>query len=358
MCWSHKYRLKQPDPFSNIKSPKSGEMKQILAIAGFALLVCACGGGTKKVEDKPLNAAPSFAGDSAMAYIKAQCDFGPRVPGSEAHRLCGDYIAAQFAGYGLAVTEQKALLTAWNGDRLPMRNIIASLHPEAKSRLLVTAHWDSRPWADNDPDPANHHTAVMGANDGASGVAVMLEMARTLTSFDGECGVARGDIGIDFICFDCEDYGRAQWSDVEDESGETWALGAQHWAQTPHTIPYRAAWGVNLDMVGGREARFLREGFSRHYAPNTVQKVWDLAARLALTKYFPAQDGGYTTDDHVPVNQRLSIPTIDIVPHYADNERSAFGDTWHTVNDTPENIEKSVLQAVGTLMNTLVCNPF
>ena len=318
------------------------------------LLALASCGGEKKPADtsRELAPAPEFCADSAMACIRRQCEFGPRIPGTEAHRQCARYITSRFAAYGLQVQAQEATLTAWNGDRLPMTNIVASLNPETEMRLLVTAHWDSRPWADNDPDPANHRTPVLAANDGASGVAVMLEMARVLSAHPL-------DWGIDFVCFDCEDYGMAQWADDTDDDsrGETWCLGSRTWAMNPHRDAYTALSGINLDMVGGRGSVFLREGVSRHYAPDLVERVWGIAAQLGYASFFPTGNGGYVTDDHVPVNQILGIPTIDILPHYAHCQASSFGPTWHTVNDTPDNIDPAVLKAVGQVVTTYLCNP-
>ena len=155
------------------------------AAFGFLLMFCAaCGNKTRSEANGndtiPMAAAPDFNADSAYQYTAAQCAFGPRVPNTEAHRLCGDYIAGKFKSFGAAVTEQKADLRAFDGTILKARNIIASYNPEAEARILVCAHWDSRPWADNDPDEANWEKPVLAANDGASGVAVMLEMARLI----------------------------------------------------------------------------------------------------------------------------------------------------------------------------------
>ena len=180
-------------------------------VLGVFLSVCtACGhktgNGTGTTDSIPMAAAPEFNADSAFAYTAAQCAFGPRVPNTEAHRLCGTYIAEKFKSFGATVTDQYADVKAYDGTVLKARNIIASYNPDAKARILVCGHWDSRPWADNDPDSANWHKPVLAANDAASDVAVMLEMARLIQLHPLE-------IGIDFICFDAEDYGVPQWSD-------------------------------------------------------------------------------------------------------------------------------------------------
>lgn len=290
--------------------------------------------------------APPFDADSAYAFTAAQCAFGPRVPGSNAHRLCGDYIVQRFKAYGAEVTEQKATVTAYDNTRLPMHNIIASVRPEATSRVLLCGHWDSRPWADNDPNPDNHHTPVLAANDAASDVAVMLEVCRQLQ-------IQQLQLGVDFICFDVEDYGTPQWAESDNDHSDTWCLGSQYWAEHPHTYNYRPVFGILMDMVGGQGATFAKEGYSQHFAPQVVELVWNTAARLGHSQVFVNRDGGYVTDDHVPVNRVAGIPCIDIVPNYNDGP-SSFGPTWHTVSDNMEHIDKATLKAVGqTVMQVL-----
>lgn len=286
-----------------------------------------------------------FNADSAYASVEKQCSFGPRTPNSEAHRQCGDYIAEKFRSYGLEVTEQKAVLTGWDGNKLNSRNIIASYAPEAKERVIVCAHWDSRPWCDADPDSANHRKPVMAANDGASGVAVMLEMARLAKELNPA-------VGIDFICFDAEDYGRPYWAPPSEDDND-WCLGSQYWAAHPHKEGYSALYGILLDMVGGRDARFHYEGFSLKYAQGIVGKVWAAAQTAGAAEYFPQAEGTYAQDDHLSLNEIAGIPTIDIIP-YSETSEHVFGETWHTTHDTPQNISRETLRAVGqTLLQVL-----
>lgn len=283
---------------------------------------------------------PAFDADSAYSFTAAQCNFGPRTMNSEAHEKCGEWIIGKFRSYGLTVTTQKADLKGYDGTILKSTNIIASYNPDASTRILICAHWDSRPWADNDPDSLNHKTPVMAANDGASGVAVMLELAR-LVSKDSTLS-----IGVDFVCFDAEDWGVPQWSEA-DYDGDSWALGAQYWAEKAHSEGYTARFGILLDMVGGAGATFYREAFSQKYASAIVDKVWAAAKVAGYSSFFPEADGGMITDDHVPVNEKANIPTVDIIPFYANCEQSSFGPTWHTINDTMENIDRNTLKAVG-----------
>ena len=287
---------------------------------------------------------PSFNADSAYAFTKAQCDFGPRDMNSRGHDLCGEWIVSKFKEYGCKVTTQTATLAGYDGTKLRSRNIMASINPEATTRILLCAHWDSRPWADNDPDSANWRKPILAANDAASGVAVMLELARIIGKSKDEKAFNK-QLGIDFVCFDAEDWGTPQWADVADNA-DSWALGAQYWSKN---LPqgYEARYGILLDMVGGVGARFYREGMSMQYAPEIVKKVWRAAREVGFGSYFPKEDGGVITDDHVPVNQFAKIPTIDIIPYYADCQQSSFGPTWHTLADNMENIDKNTLKAVG-----------
>lgn len=304
---------------------------------------------TKKADTIALAPCPVFVSDSAMQYVKDQCSFGPRLPESEASALCGDYIIEKFEQFGTQVSEQFADVTVYDGSKVSARNITASINPENPDRILFCAHWDSRPWADNDPNPDNHKKPVMGANDGASGVAVMLEMARVLQQSPVK-------LGIDFVCFDVEDMGTPEWAESEFDNGrETWCLGSKAWAEAARNNQYSARYGILMDMVGGRGCTFSKELISQEYAGPIVEMVWKLAGQMGYRHYFPLKDGGYLMDDHVNVNLIAGIPCLDIVPHFTEGP-SNFGPTWHTVEDTPENIDPNVLNAVGQTLVQLIYN--
>jgi len=309
------------------------------------LLFVSCGNSKKTTEtaDDVVTQAvgPAFNADSAYTFCAEQCAFGPRTMNSDAHEQCKQWIVGKFRQYGMDVTEQQATLNGYDGTALHCTNIIASYNVEQPERILLCAHWDSRPWADNDPDSTNWRKPVMAANDGASGVAVMIEIARLLKDHGDSLNV-----GIDFVCFDAEDWGTPQWSEHEDDAS-SWALGANHWAHNPHKQGYKARFGLLLDMVGGQGGNFYQEGVSRQYAPEIVDKVWAAARIVGYGSYFPNDDGGIITDDHVPVNEVAKIPTIDIIAYYPDCRQSGFGPTWHTINDTMENIDRNTLKAVG-----------
>lgn len=320
-------------------------MKHLPFFIMAAMMAMSCGNTKKTATTESTITAepvgPVFSADSALLYCQQQCDFGPRTMNSEAHERCAEWITNKFEQLGMTVTTQKATLTGYDGTLLKATNIIASYKPEVKERIMLCAHWDSRPWADNDPDEANHKKPVMAANDGASGVGVMLEIARLLND------TLNTNVGIDFICFDAEDWGTPQWAETSGSDGDTWALGAQYWAANPHKQGYTARFGILLDMVGGQGARFYQEGVSLYYAPKVVQMVWKAAETVGFGSYFPNDEGSQITDDHLPVNQKAGIPCIDIIPHYPDCEQSSFGPTWHTVNDDMQHLDKNTLQAVG-----------
>ena len=308
------------------------------------IALASCKSNTTSPTASPSPIGPTFVADSAYSYCQAQCDFGPRTMNSPAHDQCGQWIADRFRAFGCEVSTQEAQLRGYDGTTLRSTNILATLNPNAERRILLCAHWDSRPWADNDPDSANWHKPVMAANDGASGVAVMLEIARLLNGNDSL------SVGVDFVCFDAEDWGTPQWSSQGDQA-DTWALGAQHWAKEyaaqPSLLPAKPVFAILLDMVGGQGARFYQEAYSLRYASDVVAKTWRAAQTVGFGSYFPESAGGAITDDHVPVNEVAGIPTIDIIPYYPDCPQSSFGPTWHTVSDDMQHIDRSTLQAVG-----------
>ena len=296
---------------------------------------------TDGTQTDTIEVGPQFSADSAYAYCQRQCDFGPRTMNSKAHDDCGKWIADEFARLGCTVTTQQATLTGYDGTPLHSTNIIAVAYADKPVHVLVCAHWDSRPWADNDPDSTNWRKPVMAANDGASGVAVMLELARLIQSD------TTLNVGVDFVCFDAEDWGTPQWA-KQQENEKSWALGAQYWAQQYRPANgYVIQYGILLDMVGGQGAAFYQELSSLKYAPHIVEKVWNAARTAGYKDYFPAQNGGYITDDHGPINEIAGIPTIDIIPFYPNCRESSFGPTWHTVNDDMAHIDKNTLRAVG-----------
>jgi hypothetical protein len=311
------------------------------------LLACKSKGNTQPVNEVKTSSEtiqreiPAFDRDSAFSFLKKQCDFGPRVPNTAAHRACANYLVGELKRFGAEVIEQNADLKAYNGTILKSKNIIGVFYPEKTKRVVLFAHWDSRPFADYDPDPANHRKPVMGANDGASGVAVLLEIARHLQQHEPP-------IGIDIVFLDAEDYGEPSFE--RSNNHDTWCLGAQYWGRNPH-YKIKPQYGILLDMVGGRSPEFRLDVVSSRKAPDILKKVWTVAKKLGYGDYFQERPGGHITDDHVYINALTGIPTIDILD-YKDGR--GFPETWHTVNDTPENIDVHTLEMVGKTLTKVL----
>jgi len=327
-------------------------MKNHTALLLIILLVImyACGNSKKPVNNTTEKKqqqiqVPVFNRDSAYAYVEKQVDFGPRVPGTEAHAACAQWLANTMNRFADTVIVQAFKARAYNGKVLRGKNIIASFNEQNKKRVLLCAHWDSRPYADHDPDNANHDKPIDGANDGASGVGVLIETARQFS-------LQNPAIGVDIIFFDLEDYGPPQ--DAQSGATETWGLGSQYWSRNPHMPSYRARYGILLDMVGVADATFLMEGFSMTYAPSRVKKVWDIANTLGYGSYFPQEYGSYITDDHYFINTIANIPTINIIHLENDREGGSFFKHWHTVHDNMESIDRNTLGIVGTVVLNVI----
>lgn len=285
---------------------------------------------------------PVFNADSAYAYTAAQVAFGPRVPGSKSQKQCADWMQARLRSFCDTVYRQDVNVKGGDGKQLPCINLVGSIHPQATRRILLLAHWDSRPWADQ--DTKDKDKPIDAADDGASGVAVLLELARTLKT-----SALPDSLGIDVLLVDVEDYGKSEWGD------DSYGLGTQYWAHNPHIAGYKAEGGILLDMVGARNASFPMEESSREYARDLQTQVWQSASRAGYSSYFTfASSGGGVTDDHTFVNQIAHIPTIDIIHLSTPNQGGFFPAHWHTHNDNMSVIDKNTLKAVGqTLLQFL-----
>ena len=280
---------------------------------------------------------PKFNADSAYAYTANQVAFGPRVPNTTAHRNCGNYLAAELRRFGAEVIEQETTLYTYKNQAIAAKNIIAVFNPEQKKRILLCAHWDSRPFADMDANPANHNKAIDGANDGAGACGVLLEIARQI-------GQLSPTTGIDILLFDAEDWGTPAFERKQYGSAG-WCLGSEYWAKNPHTPNYTAQFGILLDMVSAPNAQFYKEYFSMQYAGKYVDLVWNTAQSLGYGDYFIHQEGTAVEDDHLQVMQYRHIPCINIIQY--DPQTGGFGDYWHTMNDKMEMVSKETMQVVG-----------
>ena len=297
---------------------------------------------TAKVVTPAVN-VPAFNGDSAFSYVKQQVDFGPRVNNSQSHRNCGDYLIAKMKSYCDTVIVQSFRTRAFDGKQLESRNIIGSFHPELGNRILLASHWDSRPFADQDTVRKNE--PIDGANDGASGVGVLMEVARQLAATNPA-------LGVDIIFFDAEDYGQPEDSKYP-QMEDSYCLGSQYWANNLHTRNYIARYGILLDMVGAEHSTFTQEGTSMNFAPYVVDHVWKIASAAGFGDYFVFEKTKGIIDDHYYINKVAGIKCIDII-HYDFNTPSNFWKYWHTHGDTIDKIDKNSLRATGqTLLEVL-----
>lgn len=276
---------------------------------------------------------PAFDSAHAFEVLKQQCAFGPRAPGSAAHDSCltflegqlkqvASYVVRQTFSHTVEKTRQEVVLT----------NLISSFNLATADRVLLCAHWDSRPWADQDADPANHDKPIIGANDGASGVAILLEIARTLQS-------TPPPVGVDIVLFDGEDLGTAGDS-------ETFAAGSRYFAKQKDAR-YNPRYGILLDMVGDKNLNLYKEGNSMRYAPDVVNRVWGMAQRLGISE-FQSEQRYEVADDHVPL-LNVGIPCIDLIDFDYPS--------WHTLADTPDKCSPESLEKVGRVLLAAIYNP-
>ena len=296
-------------------------------------------------QPAPVSTAPAFNPDSAYQYVAKQVSFGPRVPNSAEHRTGGDYLIQKLKSLGATVQVQEFESNTFDGKRLKLRNIIGSYNPAVTNRILLASHWDTRPFADK--DETNPATPADGANDGASGVGILLEIGRTLQNAQQNPGV-----GIDIIFFDGEDWGNPNG---DPEGQDSWCLGSQYWATHKHQTNYTARFGVLLDMVGAHGAKFAQEGFSQEYAPQVVTQVWKTAHQIGYSDYFIYTQNGGITDDHKYMTQ-AGVPSIDIIDYDPTSPDGTFGKYHHRHTDNMSIINKNTLKAVGQTVLQVIYN--
>ncbi|MEM1119074.1 MAG: M28 family peptidase [Bacteroidota bacterium] len=286
---------------------------------------------------------PRFNRDSAYSFVAKQVAFGPRVPNTEAHQATKKWLVNQLKAHGADVIEQDFKATAYTGTVLNSTNIIGQYNPKAKKRIVLAAHWDSRHITDHDPDESKRDLHVDGADDGASGVGVLLEVARHLETLPEY-------MGVDIVFFDSEDYGNPEGGD-----NYSWCLGSQYWSKNLHVSGYKAKFGILLDMVGAKNPRFRKDDVSLRYAPDIVNKVWKLAKEMGHSSYFSDEIVTGILDDHFMVNSIAGIKMIDII-NTPNNDSPVFVKHWHTTNDGMSNINKRTLGAVGQVVLAVVYN--
>lgn len=319
-------------------------------LAGFLVLmvvisVQGCGGEQRPVRlnfEKQGRNVPAFNSDSAYHFVQRQVDFGPRNPSSEGHRQAREYLLQKLRAYASpkSVYPQNFTAEGYGGTNLKLTNIIAAFNTQSSDRIMLCAHWDTRPRADQ--DSTNTGKPILGADDGGSGVAVLLELARLFSKYPPP-------VGVDIVLFDGEDYGRE--GDLD-----KYFLGSRHWSKNPPVEGYTPRFGILLDMVGGRQAQFPKEGYSMHYAPALVNEIWSIAGEKGLGTLFLDREGNAISDDHVIINRNLGIPTIDIIRHEVTREGAKFAPYWHTHRDNMDIISRETLGGVGNVLTELIYN--
>ena len=324
----------------------------VICIAS-ALLFCACGGkstaASASADPKATKAdsvtACIFDADSAYSFIEKQLAFGPRIPGTAGHKACQQWIFSSLKQFGAdTVIVQTAPIIDTHGRRLTISNILARFNGKASAtdRILLAAHYDTRSHATSETDPERAAQPVPGANDGGSGVAVMLELARQM-------GLSRPERAVDLLFVDAED-------DGDDSDPRSWCLGSQHWSQNmPYTSTAadpRPRFGIVLDMVGGTGAQFHREYYSDAQAPEIVDLVWRAARVAGHGSRFIDKVGGGIIDDHLFINEG-GIPCIDIIENN-NPATEGFPPGWHTLDDNMSGIDRATLRAVGETISTVI----
>ncbi|MBQ9427047.1 MAG: M28 family peptidase [Paludibacteraceae bacterium] len=321
-------------------------MKKFLLWMLFPLLTaCAAKPAGTVTENRP-----AFSGDTAYLFVKHQVSLGSRVPGTKAHQLCMLFLVNSLKNCGAEVEIQQGTKLNYAGEEQTIYNIIGRFGDiHQKNRLLLCAHYDSRPWCDEEENYEDRFTALPGANDGASGVGVLLEVARQLSRRD-----SLPQRAVDIVFFDCEDMGTPSFY-TGAEREDTWCLGAQLFAErmVGFGLHKDYQYGVLLDMVGAPDAVFPKEYFSLQYAGNYVEKVWRTADKLGYGRYFKQEHSYPITDDHYYLNTMAGIPCIDII-HYDMRQETGFPYWWHTRQDDMQHIDPATLQAVGEVILSLV----
>lgn len=322
-------------------------MKNILLGLASLLVVVGCKTDSpkKKTEaPKPKTVKiPSVNQDSVYSFVQKQVDFGPRVPGTEEHAACKDWLVSKLKTYGADVIVQDFTANIYTGDKWQSYNIIGQINPEEKKRVILAAHWDSRMMAEEDKDLAKKKKPILGADDGGSGVGVALEIARLLHENPVE------NLGVDIIFFDAEDQGKRG----PNEPPTNWCLGAQYWSKHKHLPNYRANYGILFDMVGGHDPYFGKDQISAQFAKLLQDKIWTLAAGMGYSDMFVDKLTGGITDDHYFVNTIAGIPMIDIINHKPDRQ-TGFAEHWHTHDDDMSAINKRTLKAVAQVVTAAI----
>jgi Zn-dependent M28 family amino/carboxypeptidase len=313
-------------------------MRRTLALAAVAAVAVVAGPACGKGKDAAQGAqglespAPPFNADAAFALLKQQVAFGPRVPGTPGHQRQLDWMVKYLKQRADTVILQSFTAVAPNGDTLHLTNVFARFKPSNPDHILLLAHWDTRPTADNETNLARRAQPILGANDGASGVAVLMQLADDLKRHSPP-------LGVDLLFVDGEDY-----------TGDMY-LGSEQFAAS-YAPTYHPLYGILLDMVGDQNPSYPIEPSSQQYAPEVVQRVYDMAEKLGLGQYFPRSPGIEILDDHIPLN-KAGIHTVDLID-FAYGPDGASNEYWHTLQDTVAHCSPAGLAAVGRVVGAMI----
>ena len=311
------------------------------------MIIFSCQGDQKSKPTEPVVKknvqVPVFNPDSAYAFVEQQMNFGPRVPGTPGHKECKEWIIKEMKSFGTEVESQNFKADFQGLKGIPSTNIIARINSNHPKRILLAAHWDTRSVSDKDSDPSMRSKPVPGADDGGSGVSILMEIARTLQNNPI-------DMGVDFVFFDAEDQGATGDACV---SSCSWGLGSQYWSSNIDKN-YKPVYGILFDMVGRKNASFYKEGLSRIYAKEATDKIWTLANRMGYGDYFIDQAVGSIVDDHKFVNEIAQIPMLDIINLKPELPNQTFQKCWHTQCDDMTGIDKRSLRAVGQVATAVL----
>jgi hypothetical protein len=343
----------QEGPRSSAVEPVSSSSSEIDVRMLLPILLCAMSAaGCQRLGDRFSGPKTSFSGETAMTYVKAQLDFGPRTPGTAGARKTGDWIVAEMKKRADTVIVQSWTHVTAQGDTLPLRNIFARFNPTAAQRVLYVTHWDTRPKADEDFNMGNKQLPILGANDGASGVALLMALGDVFKKTPPA-------VGVDLLFVDGEDWGSFD-TYADTATHPDVLIGSTYFATHLPTPNYKPMYGVLFDMIGDRDLQIFQEDNSLQDAPEVVARVWETAASLGYNDYFIAERYGPITDDHVPLNRLAHLRVIDVIDiHYGPlvgSGPSANVDPnyHHTMQDTIDKVSAKSLQIVGDVAVTLV----
>jgi len=316
--------------------PYSTTMKAHLTLALLVCTLLGCDSSGKNegpARQDAVRTVPSFDGEKAFEMLQAQTNLGPRNPGSAGHRECRKLLASTLAQYADSI-HLLPFAASVKGATYYGTNIVARFGGTTTGRILLSAHWDTRPTADEESDAKKRSMPILGANDGASGVAVLLEMARLMSA-------SPPPIGVDIVLFDLEDVGTSGVAD-------SWSLGARDFAKN-HLRKQDYSYAVNFDMIGDARLEIRRERNSDISAASVLDRIFSTARLLGISE-FVDEPGHTVTDDHIPLIE-AGLPAVNLIDFDYPDASNSY---WHTLQDTPDKCSPRSLGAVGAVIVQII----